>query len=180
MGLSLLTRERMSLPPMPLPKRILVEKIVSACRDSLVLRERSKSHAVRLLRKIRPAYLELAQRLVNRKDLPDTDLIFYFTHQEVDQFIDRPDPAVVRRALHRRRIQPQKMALQFPRVNVGKPKPIEETYDSNGITEIMHGTPVSRGVVIGLARVARSPDDAKAIEPGEILIVPFTDVGWAP
>ena len=77
MGLSLLPRERMSLPPMPLPKRILVEKIVSARRDSLVLRERSKSGAVRLLRKIRSAYLELAKRLVNRKAPPDRDLIFY-------------------------------------------------------------------------------------------------------
>ncbi len=71
------------------------------------------------------------------------------------------------------------MALPLPCVNVGKPKPIDETYDSNGITEVMYGTPVSRGVVIGLARVARSPDEATAIEPGEILVVPFTDVGWA-
>ncbi len=173
-------RERMQLPPMPLPKRLIVEKIVSASREALVLRERSKSHAVRLLRKIRPAYLELAQRLVDRKDLPDTDLIFYFTHEEVGKMIEQPDPALVRRALHRRRLQPQKMALQFPRVCRGKPKPIEETFDPNDTTEVMQGTPVSRGVVIGLARVARSPDEAKAIEPGEILVVPYTDVGWAP
>lgn len=173
-------RERMKLPSMPFPKRLIMEKIVSASREALVLRERSKSHAVRILRKIRPVYLELAQRLVDRKDLPDTDLIFYFTHEEVGKFIDQPDPALVRRALHRRRLQPQKMALQFPPVCKGKPKPIEETFDPNDTTEVMQGTPVSRGVVIGSARVARSPEEAKAIEPGEILVVPYTDVGWAP
>jgi pyruvate,water dikinase len=173
-------RQPMQLPPMPFPKRLFVEKIVSASRNALVLRERSKSHAVRIVRKFRPAYIELAQKLVDAQSLPDTDLIFFFTHEEVGAFIERPDPAIVRRALHRRRLHPQKMALEFPRVTVGKPKPIEEQIIVQGNTEVMHGTPVSRGVVVGLARVARSPEEAKAIEPGEILVVPYTDVGWAP
>ena len=173
-------RDDMQLPPMPFLKRMFAEKIVSASRNALVLRERSKSHAVRLVRKLRPAYIALAQHFVDARTLPDTDLIFFFTHEEVAKFIEKADPAIVRRVLHRRRLHPQKMALEFPRVSVGKPKPIDEFVPTNDDSESMLGTPVSRGVVIGLARVARSPDEAKSIQTGEILVVPYTDVGWAP
>ncbi|MGH8469936.1 MAG: PEP-utilizing enzyme [Gammaproteobacteria bacterium] len=49
-----------------------------------------------------------------------------------------------------------------------------------GDGDAMHGTPVSRGVALGPARVARTIEEAKGIDPGEILVVPFTDVGRAP
>ena len=42
------------------------------------------------------------------------------------------------------------------------------------------GKPVGRGVVRGRARVARTLDEAAALEAGEILIAPITDVGWTP
>jgi len=173
-------RDAMPLPNMPAVKRWFVEKLVKASRDALVLRERSKSHAVKLLRKLRPAYLDIAQKLVDAKALPDTDLIFFLTHEEVGRIIERQDPSLVRRALHRRRLFAQQMQLEFPRVSVGKPKPIQQSTENLEAVDVMHGTPVSRGTVVGLARVARSPEEAKAIEPGEILVVPYTDVGWAP
>ncbi|HRI68792.1 MAG TPA: PEP/pyruvate-binding domain-containing protein [Polyangium sp.] len=178
--LSSRSREKTQLPPMPAPKRWFAEKIVAESRRALVLRERSKSHGVRCIRKLRPAYLALAQHLVDAGTIPDTDLVFFFTHQELLRFVENPDPALVRRALHRRRLHPQKMALQFPRVFRGKPIPIDESATTYGTGDVMHGTPVSRGLVVGLARVARSPEEAKFIVPGEILVVPYTDVGWAP
>jgi phosphohistidine swiveling domain-containing protein len=42
------------------------------------------------------------------------------------------------------------------------------------------GRPVSRGVVEGRARVAFSVSEAAALQPGEILVAPITDVGWTP
>ncbi|MOA40184.1 Chondramide synthase cmdD [compost metagenome] len=41
------------------------------------------------------------------------------------------------------------------------------------------GTPVSAGIVEGVARVVLKPEDAK-LQPGEILVAPFTDPGWTP
>lgn len=173
-------REISPLPDMPAPKRWFVKKLVKASRDALVLRERSKSHAVRLLRLLRPAFIDIAHKFVDAKVLPDTDLIFFFTHAEVGKLLDQPDPALVRRALHRRRLFAQQMQLDFPRISVGKPKPIQPSSENVEAVDVMHGTPVSRGVVVGLARVARSLEEANAIEPGEILVVRYTDVGWAP
>jgi pyruvate,water dikinase len=41
------------------------------------------------------------------------------------------------------------------------------------------GTPVSPGVVEGYARTVMKPETA-TLEPGEIMIAPFTDPGWTP
>jgi rifampicin phosphotransferase len=168
------------LSGIPRAKRRIIEWLVPRVKDAVVLRERSKSHAVRVTRALRPAYLALAERLVSAGKLPDVDAIFFFTHGELARLIEGRDPALVRRALHRRRLHPQKAALDFPRVSIGKPRPIDTSGEGAGEGDQMHGTPVSRGVAIGRARVARTIEEADAIEPGEILIVPFTDVGWTP
>ncbi len=49
--------------------------------------------------------------------------------------------------------------------------------DVDGATLV--GTPVSAGVVEGIARVIRDPSGA-SLGPGEILIAPSTDPGWTP
>ncbi|MFY0529414.1 PEP-utilizing enzyme [Archangium gephyra] len=72
------------------------------------------------------------------------------------------------------------MALEFPRVMKGKPVPLAPAGEEGDTASVMHGTPVSRGMVVGLARVARTPEEAVEMREGEILIVPYTDVGWAP
>lgn len=171
-----------ALRDMPLLKRRLLSYLAKECREAVVLRERSKSHVIRVLRKLRGAYLALAERLVAHGRLPDTDLIFFLTHEELAELARGKQPRLLRRALHRRRLHPQKMALEFPPVSEGKPRPLEKLETAGGAADqvVMRGTPVSRGVITGRARVARTLEEADAIEPGEILVVPFTDVGWAP
>jgi pyruvate,water dikinase len=44
----------------------------------------------------------------------------------------------------------------------------------------VRGAPVSRGRVTGVARIVRTLDEAAALQRGEILIAPVTDVGWTP
>lgn len=44
----------------------------------------------------------------------------------------------------------------------------------------LRGIAVSRGAVHGVARVARSVEDAATVESGSILVCPFTDPGWTP
>lgn len=44
----------------------------------------------------------------------------------------------------------------------------------------MKGTPVGRGSFIGKARVVTTLEEANKIEKGDVLVVPFTDIGWSP
>ena len=46
--------------------------------------------------------------------------------------------------------------------------------------DVLHGVPGCPGVVTGTARVILDPTDPMALEPGDILIAPFTDPAWTP
>jgi len=77
-------------------------------------------------------------------------------------------------------LHPRKVALEFPRVSQGKPAPWSVAQRDAQDGDVMQGMPLSRGVAIGPARVARTLEEAAAMQPGEILLTPFTDVGWTP
>ncbi len=62
----------------------------------------------------------------------------------------------------------------------GKPAPLGTDERDVQKGDTMQGTPLSRGVGVGPARVARTLAEAAAMQPGEILVTPFTDVGWTP
>ncbi|SLM99836.1 Phosphoenolpyruvate synthase [Corynebacterium xerosis] len=45
---------------------------------------------------------------------------------------------------------------------------------------ILTGMPGSHGTVIGIARIVRGPSDFAAVQPGEIVVCPYTDPAWTP
>lgn len=141
-------------------------------------RERSKSQLVWVTREIGKAYRHLGRMLVERQVLPDEDLIYFFTHEELRACRGQPAAALVRQAVRRRQAMPYQMQLHMPFLANGKPAPVQQPVVSSG--NVLTGRPVSHGVVEGLCRVACSPAEAAAVQAGEILIAPVTDVAWTP
>lgn len=45
---------------------------------------------------------------------------------------------------------------------------------------VMGGTPGAHGVVTGSARLVRSPGDFGRVQPGDIVVCPYTDPAWTP
>ena len=84
------------------------------------------------------------------------------------------------RAIKRRRLFPLQERFKFSDLVQGCPKPISQgNHIAAGIVGFSTvGTPVSRGACEGYARVVRNLEEAADLKPGEILICPFTDVGW--
>src|SRR6185436_14621355 len=82
-------------------------------------------------------------------------------------------------ALRWRRLLGQQARLTFPDVATGKPRPLDLSAPTAS-GEALQNVPVCRGVAVGLARVARTVAEAAALQAGEILIIPYTDVGWTP
>jgi pyruvate,water dikinase len=160
--------------------RWLIERLLPKAHAAVVERERSKSFSVWIARQLKRGYVDFARRLVDAGRLPDADLAFFFTHEELRRLAQGPDRALVRRAEHRRRLHPRKLALEFPRVCQGKPAPVAAIEGEEQDGDVMQGMPLSRGVAVGPARVARTLAEAAAMQPGEILVTPFTDVGWTP
>ena len=56
-----------------------------------------------------------------------------------------------------------------------QPLPFEEI---SGTT--LCGTPTSRGYYQGPVRIVRGIDDFESIQKGDVLVVPYSDVGWTP
>jgi pyruvate,water dikinase len=146
---------------------------------SIRARERSKSQVVMMHTFFKRAYRTLGRQMVNEGLLPDDDLVFFLQHAELGTLLRDRDSALAERALARREVLPYQMKLVFRESYRGNnADPIDPPLpDGRGI---LHGKPVSRGVVRGRARVALTLPEASEVQPDEILIVPVIDVGWTP
>ncbi len=72
------------------------------------------------------------------------------------------------------------LKLNVPRVMTSEGEIITgKRQDIQAPKDALIGTPVSSGVVEGVARVVLRLEDAK-LRPGEILVTSFTDPGWTP
>ncbi|MEX1307715.1 MAG: PEP/pyruvate-binding domain-containing protein [Eubacteriales bacterium] len=153
--------------------------IIENARKGVVAREYTKSQSIKVLDKFKVAYRFLGDTMVNRKLLPDADLVFFFTHEELVEYINHDDKALVKRAIARRRLFEQQKRFKFNEINIGRPQPIEEVYEVSA-DKVMTGSSISRGTATGKARVVTSVEDANQLEKGEIMVASFTDIGWSP
>ncbi len=153
--------------------------LVARAHDAVRLREQTKSLLVLTGQRFKVAYRALGDALAREGLLPDADAVFFLTHAELGDLVKGADPAhLAALASARRQTHVYQMSLVFEEVFQGVPEPIVPVFDAGDGTVL--GKPVSVGVVRGRARVVRTLEEASALEPGEILIAPITDVGWTP
>jgi phosphohistidine swiveling domain-containing protein len=126
------------------------------------------------------AFRHLGQLLVDEGRLPDVDAVFFLTLDQLALLAQEPHPELVQLALRRRRVLAEQMRLEYPDVCFGKPRPHSHMPGDITLDDGLSGTPVSRGIAVGPARAAMSLEEAAELQPGEILIVPYADVGWTP
>ena len=160
------------------PSSPMLRALLRLAHDAVRRREATKSLLVATVVRFKEAYRALGSSMVAEGLLGDADLVFFLSHDELGQCIDDcVDVDDVARA--RRDALEYQMPLRFEQVCVGPPNPIDSTAVSTS-DGVLYGKPVSRGTVTGIARVVHTLEEASAIEPGEILIAPITDVGWTP
>ena len=158
-------------------KRKGIKSQIIKARQGAWTREHTKSCCIQVTNAFRKVYNIMAKKMVEEGIIPDTDLIFFFTKEELGKLI-AGDKALVKKAEARRKLYPTQCALRFEEVTCGKPVPIDDntTIDKSDF----QGTPASPGLVTGKARVIRSVEDANKLQKGEIMVVSLTDVGWTP
>ena len=147
---------------------------------SIRQREHTKSMLVAATHRLKCGYRHLGILLEREGKLPDADLVFFLSREELSDFVRRPSPASVSLMRQRRRALEFQEKLEFEDIYVGFAEPLETNSEPIlGQGEYL-GRPVSRGVVEGRARVALTPEEATQLEPGEILVSHITDIGWTP
>ncbi|MCB1703831.1 MAG: hypothetical protein KDI17_03160 [Halioglobus sp.] len=153
--------------------------VLPKAHNAIRRREHTKSQLVDVAHRFKRAFHHLGELLQAEGALPDADLVNFFTVVELPGFVAAPDAAAVGRALARREALAFQQRFEFPEISVGMPEPLEvRTVDNTD--GVLHGRPASRGVVEGIVRVAHTLAEAAALQPGEILVTPITDIGWTP
>lgn len=184
-------------------RRRLFAYVLRQAQLGSAARENLKSEAVRRLAAMRSVMLALGRRLADQGVLDTEDDVFFLTLDEIGPVArERPTQADARSdaqpgpraqaravAAQRRTQYGRNVLVEPPPVFVGRLSPADLT--PVGRREAVHlgggagrgvlrGLAVSSGAVEGPARVIATVDAVDGVLPGEILVAPFTDPGWAP
>jgi len=159
-------------------KKKSIMGMIERARKGVCYREYTKSRTIYVMDQFRKAYRRIAEQMVANGMLPEEELIFFLTQEEVGRFIEG-EKSLLKKAIARKRIFPMQQALKFPYCQMGTPVPLSAAADSGDAVNL-HGTPVSRGSATGIAHIVRTEADAARLKPGEIMVVESTDIGWTP
>jgi pyruvate,water dikinase len=138
--------------------------------------------------KFKQAYRELASLMVNDGILPDADVLYFLTHDEIGVLLrirehrdgSRQPRDLVAHALQRRHALDQQRQLQFEDISIGAPQPVQPDLSQLPADKIVRGRTVSRGRAVGRAKTALVVSEAVKLQAGDILIAPITDIAWTP
>jgi len=160
-------------------KRIF--RLVKLYRNLMGMREHHKFVVVMLLDIYKRALMEEARSMVGKGILRCEQDIFYLTLEEILALEENRVSGDILKIIDAREKQHEiNQKLTVPRVMTSEGEIITgKLRDVKAPEGALTGTPVSAGVIEGVARVILRLEDAQ-LNPGEILVAPYTDPGWTP
>jgi len=166
--------------PFGFARAAIVRRMVHVFRTHMAVREHPKYLLVQFFDMARQAVLQAGDTFVQQGRLTRPEDIWLLEFDEVITAYENPGmdlSAIIRR---RQADQKHYQNLKAPRLFTSEGEVLKGQYRTDHLPEgAIPGSPVSGGVVEGLARVIRDPN-TEVLNPGEILVAPFTDPGWTP
>jgi NAD(P)-dependent dehydrogenase (short-subunit alcohol dehydrogenase family)/phosphohistidine swiveling domain-containing protein len=147
-------------------------------RQFLLFREMYSSLFTYTLMLFRVYYTTLGDRLVDRGLLDSREDIYFLYDQDIRAFVDGQNNGSEFIALVEERKQDMDRCKDaiLPEVIYGKkPPPVVVQTDKK-----LTGTPTSRGYYTGKIKIIRGIGEFKKLEQGDVLVIPYSDVGWIP
>lgn len=189
------------VPRLNFAEQTLVRHLVARAQKAARRREQMRTWVTRVLGMLRDVALDADRRLLRLVPELGTDwsrlraaasqasafphapsaathTVFFLTVDEVVNALrsSRTDLAPLVRARRAEYLR-DRARPDPPTTFIGSP-PSVQLPPSGG--DVLRGTGASSGVVEGLARVLLSASEMSELQPGEILVVHTTDVGWTP
>lgn len=177
---------------------LFFRRALREARRYLPMRENPKHHFLRYAEELRRTALALGDRLVAAGSVVRQEDVFYLGRAEL-QAVAAGSLGDVRALVAARREQMKRYAEWTPPdvirgdevdaveaallgpapapTAVATPTPSASVDRRSGV---LRGIAASTGVASGRARVALTPEEGADLQPGEILVAPFTDPGWTP
>lgn len=162
--------------------RVAFDRLLASTIVYIDLRERTSLLMSEDSYQMRRLFLAIGERLVARGELDRRTDVFYVFYSEVRQLVEEELDGDEARQLVAHRVAEMKAdaAVKVPETVCGDPvstgrAPVLRSQDH------LVGIGGSSGIVRGYARIVVDPAEAPAeLTRDDILIVPFTDVGWTP
>ena len=163
---------------LPLMKRWMVRKIYLRARQFSLYREHISSLYTYGYGLFRIYFLALGDQFVMRGVIHAREDIFFISDQEMRKIINNLSPQEDFAALieQRKREMEQYKNLIPPNTIYGDQVPAIDQRPGLRLT----GTPTSRGYYTGRVKVVCGLGDFPKLQLGDVLVVPYTDVGWTP
>ncbi|MBX3271639.1 MAG: hypothetical protein KF729_15340 [Sandaracinaceae bacterium] len=163
---------------LPGPTKLAARHLLSLVQRFTRLRERLRSHVIKVLGLYRAVARDASRRLLVAEPGAGRDAAFYLSVEELHAFL-RGESGALAPLVRRRRLQLERdRALpEPPDTFVGFPPPVPAPAPGQ---DGLVGLAAMSGRVRGRARVLLDPADAGLLEAGEILVAPYADVGWSP
>jgi phosphohistidine swiveling domain-containing protein len=171
-------RQAEVLAALPRAQRPAAKLVLELASQRIPLRGVAKRSFLQGIDVIRASARRIGTELVAAGEIESAEDAFYLTADE----LTGPMPAGARELVARRtarREQYQGVAIPGGWKGQVIPIVIGEADRTIARSQLVSGVGVSGGTVEGLARVVTDPAFGE-IEPGEILVAPTTDPGWAP
>jgi hypothetical protein len=112
--------DSLKTPLSKLQKFFLKHFLLRWCKDMVGIREQSKSFLIWVIDAFRRAYWELANRLVYEEALlPNPELIFFLTSEEIKELLSNRKSSIIVRALQRKRVFSKMNDFRFDEIVFG-------------------------------------------------------------
>jgi phosphohistidine swiveling domain-containing protein len=165
-----------SFEDIPRRRRRRLRLIYRRARQFRLCRERISSLYSYGYGTFRDLFLELGRRFVAAGRLGEASDIFYLFLPEVRRAVKDPGMDVAALAAVRQAEMAACADARLPSVIFGDDPPRTDRAGEGAL----QGVPTSRGRYRGPARVIRDTAEFPRLQPGDVLVIPFSDVGWTP
>lgn len=103
----------------------LLKKMLPICQRNVARREMSKSLVIEMIHVVRLYCRLLEKSMMKDGFLPEEDLLFFLTYEEIGSILEKPNGALIRKAMQRRKIHEKLKTFEYEEINFGMPKPIQ-------------------------------------------------------
>jgi rifampicin phosphotransferase len=173
------------LSQLKVTKRRSFRGLLTAAQDGIAARELAKSQWARSTHSVRLLVREVGRRLVARSVLKELDDVFFLRLTELKdlmaghQIPNLAESIAAHRADYQRAhdVEADERFSGRPIVRL-KQDAAPALMEANG--NVLRGIPVSPGRITARARVVKELTDDIDLQPGEVLVCPFTDAAWTP
>jgi phosphoenolpyruvate synthase/pyruvate phosphate dikinase len=159
-------------------RRRMIKVVLERVRGYRLLREQLSAQYTHTYGLFRYFYLAMAKYLVEGNIIDNPSDVFYLTDSEVRQWLNRQVTTMdYREEVARHKADMEKCQdIALPSIIYGDEEP--PVFDQS--SERLMGVATSLGHYTGPAKVVKGIADFGKVQRGDVLVIPYSDVGWAP